>query len=195
VAPNDTPLGPDDGSEALTLADALSLSRVVFGGALWLVGPTAGPTLALMAAAAISDVADGWLARRLRGPRPVPPGGGRGAWLDPVCDKAFTLSLIGVLVVRLRLPFWLLALVGARELLLLLALALAPWGRRPPRSLTFTATALGKATTGLQFGALALLVAQARVSAAAVAIAASSALTGAAAVVGYVMRARRKARP
>ncbi len=195
MAPNDTPLGPDDGVEALTLADALSLSRVAFGGALWLVEPTAGPTLALMAAAAISDVADGWLARRLRGSRPVPPGGGRGAWLDPVCDKAFTLSLIGTLVVRLRLPFWLVALVSARELLLLLTLALAPWVRRPPRGLTFTANALGKATTGLQFGALALLVAQARVSAAAVAIAASSALTGSAAVVGYVMRARQKARP
>ncbi|HEU4533954.1 MAG TPA: CDP-alcohol phosphatidyltransferase family protein, partial [Polyangiaceae bacterium] len=72
----------------------MSLSRIGLGGALWLVEPRPLPLLALMGAAALSDLLDGWMARRARGGAPPPPGGGRGAWLDPLCDKAFVLSFV-----------------------------------------------------------------------------------------------------
>jgi cardiolipin synthase len=180
-------------ADAFSLADALSLSRVAFAGALWFVEPAAGPTLGLMGGAALSDVADGWLARRLRGARPAPPGGWRGAWLDPLCDKVFILSLVAVLAVRLRPPGWLIALMCARELFLFVTLVLSRtlWARQGAPHVTYTANALGKATTSLQFVALALLAAVGRVSSAAVVVAVGSALTGSAAVIGYVARARR----
>ncbi len=187
---------PAESDDVFSFADALSLSRIAFAGALWFVEPAPLPTLALMGAAALSDVADGWLARRLRGGRPPPPGGGRGAWLDPLCDKVFVVSLVATLVLRLRLPLWLVALVSARELFLFVAFVLAhapPARRGAALRITYTATLLGKVTTALQFAALALLVALGRVSPAAIAIAAGSALTGSAAVFGYIARALREA--
>lgn len=183
------------GDEAFTAADALSLSRIAFAAALWFAEPSPVGTLALMGASAASDVADGWLARRLRAGRPPPPGGGRGAWLDPVCDKAFVLSLVATLALRVRPPLWLLGLICAREIFVFAAFALSRTraARRSPLRITYTANLLGKATTGLQFAALALLVADGRVHAAVVALAVGSALAGSAAVLSYVARALRSA--
>ncbi|HEU4534500.1 MAG TPA: CDP-alcohol phosphatidyltransferase family protein [Polyangiaceae bacterium] len=183
------------GGEALSLADALSLSRIAFAGALWLADPSPLGTLALMVASGLSDVADGWVARRQRAGRPPPPGGGRGAWLDPLCDKVFVLCLVAKLALRVRPPPWLLLLISAREIFVFAAFLLSRTraARRSPLRITYTANVLGKATTALQFAALALLVAYGRAHPAVVATAAASAIAGSAAVFSYVTRALRSA--
>jgi cardiolipin synthase (CMP-forming) len=175
----------------LSLADALSLSRIALAGALWLVEPKPLPMLLLMSAAAFSDVLDGRLARRARRGALAPPGGGRGAWLDPLCDKVFVLSLVARATFALGLPSWFVALVGTRELLIFAALAAhAVFGGSNARRIEFTASGLGKATTVLQFLALGLPLTQGRLTPPALAAAVASAAVGALAVAGYVVRAR-----
>ena len=73
----------------LTAANLVSFSRVplavVFA---WL--PGVGVRLVVLAAAAATDLLDGWLARRL-GPSRL------GAWMDPVTDKIFMLTAFAML--------------------------------------------------------------------------------------------------
>jgi cardiolipin synthase len=179
----------------LSPADLLTLSRLGLAVALWFVEPTAVPMLTLMVAAALSDVLDGRLARRARRGATAPPGGGRGAWLDPLCDKAFVVSLVARAAAVLAPPLWFLALVGAREALLLVALAAhLARGGSSGRPVEFTASALGKATTALQFCALGLLYARGRPTAAALWAAVGSAAAGALAVLGYARRNRPRPR-
>jgi phosphatidylglycerophosphate synthase len=73
-----------------TLANTVSLSRVGLAG-LFVIMPSASWRLALLATAGITDIADGWIARR-RG------GGSRwGALIDPVADRAFAIIAVGAL--------------------------------------------------------------------------------------------------
>src|SRR4051812_33114252 len=98
----------------LALPNLLSLTRLPLGGLFWLaLGPTARQSLwafGVMAAAAVTDVLDGHLARRnaaraaaARGAPPsdnddedaaAPGTGGMGAWLDPICDKLFVALVL-----------------------------------------------------------------------------------------------------
>lgn len=82
---------------------------------LVLVGPVViailerawSPALTLMATAALSDLLDGWLARKLKASSAL------GAWLDPVADKTLLVASLAALVAVGLLPlwFWLLTLV------------------------------------------------------------------------------------
>ena len=96
-------------SWVLTPADWLSFVRVPLGVAFV---PLAGrPTLALLVLglAGISDMLDGWLARR----KPHP--NSWGPWLDPLCDKVFiTLVLIGLYLSQAPSLSTTLALLTAR---------------------------------------------------------------------------------
>ncbi|MEK6767925.1 MAG: CDP-alcohol phosphatidyltransferase family protein [Gemmatimonadota bacterium] len=74
---------------ALTAANLVSLARVPLAVAFALFGRLEVRVLVLAAAAA-SDLLDGWLARRL-GPSKL------GAVLDPVTDKAFMITAFGML--------------------------------------------------------------------------------------------------
>ena len=132
--------------------------------AAWAVARWPWALIALMAAAAISDMLDGWFARRMRGRRKahglptrgLGERGGRGAWLDPLCDKVFVLSVIGAVWWFYALPSWLLVLIGTREILLvplLILYRLLP--QMPGRDrIDLRAGIAGKLATVTQFIAL-----------------------------------------
>jgi cardiolipin synthase len=91
---------PPEGGQArarsLGIPDLVSLARLPLAVAFLLVD-RAQVRLPILAAAALSDLLDGWLARRL-GPTRI------GAVLDPVTDKAFMICAFGVLVFSGGLP-------------------------------------------------------------------------------------------
>jgi len=80
--------------------------------ALWQQKP--GWALILFAVAGIADGLDGWLARRLQQRTEL------GARLDPIADKALLVATWSVLMLMQKAPFWLWALIVARDLWILL---------------------------------------------------------------------------
>src|SRR4051794_1401386 len=88
-------------SPLLSLPNLLSLSRLPLGGIFWVaLGPgnprpppaRAVAALGVMSVAAVTDVLDGYIARR-RGADLA----GAGSWLDPVCDKLFIGAVLAAL--------------------------------------------------------------------------------------------------
>lgn len=98
--------------------------------------------LPLLAAAALTDAADGWLARRLDARSAL------GAFLDPLADKLLAATVYLGLAASGRLPVWLAALVLGRDLLIL---AFAAWALRRTRLRAFPPSLWGKLSTLLQF--------------------------------------------
>jgi phosphatidylglycerophosphate synthase len=142
-----------------TLPNLLSLARLPLGWVFWMVlGRTpahAVPALGVMAAAAVTDVLDGTLARR-RGFNVS----GAGAWLDPTCDKLFMAAVLAALHFERGVPFGILAMIVARELLqlpMVIVYRASPTLRRWLRY-DFRASLLGKAATVAQFLAIAALM-------------------------------------
>jgi cardiolipin synthase (CMP-forming) len=148
----------------VTVADYLSLVRIPLGVMFLLVADRVGLALGVLAAAGLSDVLDGWVARRQRGPAErLAPHHHRGDWLDPLCDKLFVGAVVGGLYLARRPPPLWLGLLVTREVLQLVAvtaLRLVPTLHRLSRDFDFRANPLGKVTTVVQFfAAAALLVA------------------------------------
>ncbi len=150
----------------MSLPNLLSLSRIPLGGAFWLVlRPTVRGSIwafVIMGVAALTDVLDGYLARRQaqRAGDPPDPGGGTGAWLDPICDKLFVAAVLAAIVVRRHPPPQIIVLILTRELVQLpLGIAyrfiptLHSWLRYD-----FRASLLGKAATVAQFLAIVALI-------------------------------------
>ena len=170
----------------LDLPNAVTLLRLPIAALIWVRPGSSTWLTALIGAAFVTDLADGWLARRIaaRGGRnEADAGRDLGVWLDPACDKALVFSLaVAALVVRSQ-PWWLLALILTRDFLVVLLLAVRtaiPKLRSRPRE--YRARLLGKVTTAAQFGTfLALLFAPSWFGIAAYATAA----LGLAAVVDY----------
>jgi cardiolipin synthase len=96
----------------------------------------------LFAAAAVTDLLDGFLARLLN-QRSV-----LGAWLDPIADKAMLLSTLIMLVWLSALPLWLGILVGFRDIVVLLGAAAY---RTLTGGLEVAPSWLGKAATAAEF--------------------------------------------
>jgi phosphatidylglycerophosphate synthase len=153
-------MSPAGSTPLVTLPNLLSLSRIPLGGLFW--GALArGPDHALLPfavllAAAVTDVLDGWVARRRHGSNPP----GADAWLDPICDKLFVGAVLAAIYFQRRPPLILLACIVARELVQLpmavlyrASLTLRRWLRYD-----FRASLLGKAATVAQFGAVAALI-------------------------------------
>lgn len=194
------PLSPLLGDPLLSLPNLLSLSRVGLAVALWpaLVVPVPGGRvlwlLGLTAAAGVTDVLDGWLARRRRGGRPPEPGA-IGPWLDPLCDKIFVLALIGAVYLLRRPPLYQALMLLVRELLqvpmilfyFVRGLPVMPQRLRRFR-FDFRANVLGKATTVTQFVALLWLLLGLP---GALALAVTAASVAAAAIASYVVRGVR----
>ena len=101
--------------QVLTLPNVISIVRLagvpLF---LWLIlVPRAdGWALLVLMLSGISDYLDGYLARRLNQTSKL------GAILDPVADRLYILSTVVGLAVRGIIPWWLAALLPARDLLL-----------------------------------------------------------------------------
>jgi cardiolipin synthase len=166
----------------------LSLSRlglaVAFPFALGEAHPAAA--VAVLVAAGLSDVLDGWYARRFSQVTAT------GAALDPVTDKIFVLTVAVTLVVRGYLAPIDVVLLSTREIA---ELPLVVWlavshHARAQRSEQPSANLLGKSATVLQFAAVTAAVFRAPHLAWLIAAAAFS---GALAGVAYWARALREA--
>jgi phosphatidylglycerophosphate synthase len=137
--------------------------------------------LAILALAAVSDVLDGWLARRSlltwepsKGSQPLPRWSaasiarrlptrlawvGWGEWLDPVCDKLFIVAVMAGLYLAQHPPLLTLLPIVTREiaiLILFLIHRLVPSLRHIRYD--YKANFLGKAATAAQFLAAAALL-------------------------------------
>ncbi len=117
--------------------------------------------LVIFLAAAVTDIVDGYLARRFAMGSPL------GAWLDPIADKLFLVSTFVVFALpgtptSVRIPMWLLVLTIFRDLYILvtcLVLFLALGIRSFPPSI------LGKLTTFLEISTVTAILLVERASA------------------------------
>jgi CDP-diacylglycerol--glycerol-3-phosphate 3-phosphatidyltransferase/cardiolipin synthase len=127
----------------------LSLARLPLAAAFPFVVGQPGPALAVLVAAGLSDVLDGWFARRYGQVTPT------GAALDPVTDKIFVLTVAVTLVVRGFLSPADVLLLSTREvgeLPLVIWLALSHRARQL-RAESTSANVPGKLATAFQFAA------------------------------------------
>lgn len=108
-----------------------------------------GEALAVFAFAGASDAADGFLAKRFGLTTEL------GRVLDPVADKLLMLVSFLSLAVAGAVPVWLAALVVARDVAIVLGTLLA-WALELP--LRIAPSPLGKVTTALQIGYVALVL-------------------------------------
>jgi phosphatidylglycerophosphate synthase len=135
-------------------AHAVTLLRIPLAAVIAVAYGRPAIVVAAIVAAAVSDAVDGNLARWLqrRGKREPDIGG----WLDPLADKIFVAVVLVAIVIHTR-SFALVALIGARELVMvpLLAIYLATRRDRP----ALHADWLGKIATIAQFVALTVAVA------------------------------------
>jgi len=116
------PEGEQDRS-ALSLADILTVSRLPMALAFVLVSSNT-VRLVILAAAAATDLLDGFIARRIGSSR-------FGSFLDPVADKLFMVCAFGIVLVSGRLaPFEILAVL-LRDVVATIAFAATLLSRRP----------------------------------------------------------------
>src|SRR5260370_25934564 len=106
-----------------------------------LVAGRSNAAFGLFAVAGLSDAADGFLAKRFGLDSPL------GRVLDPIADKALMLAGFVTLALLDDVPVWLAVIVVARDVLILLGLAIA-MALRPP--IGVQPILLGKLCTGLQ---------------------------------------------
>ena len=128
----------------LTIPNAISAARLagvpVF---LWLVlGPRTAAAdawaVALLIAAGLSDWLDGKVARALNQSSRL------GQVLDPAADRLYIAATVVALAVRAIIPWWLVAVLAARELAVAVALAVL---RRRAGYGTLQVSLVGKAAT------------------------------------------------
>ncbi len=129
-------------SGVMTLPNILSTSRVVL--AVGFVAIKAAPVrLGLLAAASISDLLDGWLARRTRTASRL------GALIDPIADRLFVSCVVVSYVVGGQLALWQAIAVMFRDIMSVTGWFVArsvSW----LRPVAFQARVLGKWVTSLQ---------------------------------------------
>jgi cardiolipin synthase len=130
----------------LTFANQLTLLRMllipVF--AILLVYGRVGGALAVFTVASVTDLLDGYFARRSGQPTTL------GAWLDPVADKLLLLTMFVVLTLPLphlthRIPLWLTVVVFSRDLGIVLTVSIVNLALGPR---TFYPSIWGKLATG-----------------------------------------------
>lgn len=133
--------------DLLGVPGLLSLSRLPLAAAFPYVVERPIAALAVLAAAASSDVLDGWYARRFGEVTPT------GAALDPATDKLFVLTVAITLVCGGHLSVRDVLLMSTREVAELpLVLAIAASSRlRVRRAALASANVPGKVATTLQF--------------------------------------------
>lgn len=142
----------------LTLPNMVSVTRLVFAPIFFLV-PRVEARVALVIAAAVSDMLDGWLARRQHRASRV------GALIDPVADRVFVLAAVLTMVLEGALSVRQVAVLLSRDVMTTIGFLVA---RRVSwlRPVEFRARMPGKAVTVLQIATLlAVLVLPERVGA------------------------------
>jgi cardiolipin synthase (CMP-forming) len=166
----------------------LSLARLPLAVLFPLVADRPASALAVLMAAGLTDVLDGWLARRSGQVTAT------GALVDPIADKAFAVAVVGTLLSHGKLPPWgTLALLTREILELPLALWIALSRRfRGARLANASANIPGKLATTVQFAAVLSAIA---LPAALPAMLTAAGLSGAAAGISYWMRHVRRPGP
>ncbi|MCA1296845.1 CDP-alcohol phosphatidyltransferase family protein [Stappia indica] len=137
----------------MTLPNLITLVRLALVPVIvWLIAEDRfGPAFWLFVLSGISDGVDGYIARRFAMQSAL------GAFLDPLADKALLLSVFAALYLSGLLPLWLLVAVVLRDLLIMGAIGLSELiGRR----VTIKPLLIGKATTVMQIGLAATLLAK-----------------------------------
>jgi cardiolipin synthase (CMP-forming) len=165
----------------------LTVIRIPMAALVWLAPGSPAYVLSLMAVAGVTDMLDGWLARRYKHHAGTPDLRDAGAWLDPLCDKVFIVSALAAVVWAARPPLWTLPLIASREILqapLLGYLRLKGVLRR----YDFRASAVGKLATIAQFAAVAAILLR---HPSALPLAWAAGVVGVAASVYYFARAAR----
>lgn len=168
----------------LNAPNLLSLIRVPLAALFWISQDWIA-IFGIIAAAAISDLLDGFVARK------TGVHDDTGAWLDPLCDKVFMMSVLVATFVWREPPLVMVAAIGAREILQVPLLVLYTLRRTKEVHFNFKAGWPGKITTVLQFVAVMLLLIER--PEAAIAAAACAAL-GIYSVIYYLQRALKARR-
>jgi cardiolipin synthase len=132
----------EQGRRAWTIADLLSVVRIPLAAAFPFA--SMGERLAILIAAAASDLLDGRIARRFGSSR-------FGAVIDPVADKLFMAVAFGTVLVSGQLTWWELLGVLARDIAASVAFFITTVRGRPS---AIPARAGGKAVTALQVATL-----------------------------------------
>lgn len=167
------------------LAHALTLSRIPIAVVFWLTYGDVRISLSLVVLAALTDAADGNVARWARR-RSSDTGPSAGEWLDPLADKAFILIVLAAIQVHDPAPWWLVGLIIARELVLLPLAAIYRVVSRGRREHAFQAEAIGKAATIAELVAIATLIVYRPIVAP---LAITAAALGLLAAIHYIVRA------
>ena len=165
-----------------TVPGALSLVRIPLAAAFVLTARrSAAWGTGILLAAGLSDVLDGWYARRFGMTSAT------GAIIDPITDKLFVAAAAGSLLAARKLPPQALALMVTREIG---ELPLLFWAaRRRPRRVPPRANVLGKIATALQFAAITAAVVRSKLVRP---VAVASGVAGLLAGLGYWMRELRR---
>lgn len=95
--------------DLVSVPGLISLTRVPLAAAFVLVEEPWG-RVAILAASGLSDLLDGWYARRFDCATPT------GAALDPVTDKIFVTTVVVTLILDGSLPWWAIVVLSLRDL-------------------------------------------------------------------------------
>ncbi len=138
--------------DAVRVPGLLSLTRVPLAFVFPWVMHRPGLAISVLAAAALTDVADGWYARRFHDETPM------GRVLDPITDKIFVTTVVVSMIASGILSIAETLLIGTRELceVALLGYAALVWRGRPRPA--HGANLLGKAATVMQFATVAAVL-------------------------------------
>lgn len=133
------------------MANAITLARLLLTPALiyFLLTEDYRAALWLFVAAALSDVADGFIARHFDQQTRL------GEVLDPLADKLLVASCVMVFAGQGLLPLWLAGMILARDVLIIGG---ALGFRHLAGSLEIAPTLLSKLNTALQLGLIALVL-------------------------------------
>lgn len=165
----------------------MTLIRIPMAGLVWLAPGSPAYVLSLMALAGVTDMLDGFLARRYKHHAGTPDLRDAGAWLDPLCDKVFIVSALAAVVWSARPPLWTLPLIASREILQVPMLGYLRY-KGVLRRYDFHAAIVGKLATVAQFAAVAAILLR---HPSALPMAWLAGLVGAAAATYYFRRAYR----
>jgi cardiolipin synthase len=190
-----------DGERVVTVPNLLTLSRLPLAGVVWVDPGDPALVIPLLAIAAVTDILDGRVARAIRARRRrrgkesgnLAEAGAIGAWLDPLCDKVFVLSVLVGIYVGCAPPTGVVLLTGLREIILVplaLGYRLVP-GLREQIRFDFRAGPIGKLATVTQFATAAAVLLALPVM---WPLAWLAGATGLAAAVAYLRRAVRSHR-
>ncbi len=130
-------------STGWTVADLLTFSRFPLA-VVFVVIPSAGWRIAILCVAGVTDLIDGWAARRWGSSR-------LGGFLDPVADKVFAAAAFGVVLFDGALEIWEIVAVLLRDIVATVGFLITVVRRKP---VSIPARISGKIVTACQLATL-----------------------------------------